>query len=410
MPNQYTAPTTIDPRIKEWATETQKTYIDAINACGGMRAACRKLGVGIATVSKSIATARQRAAAHNYAPEHDAMTRGLPAPLVSRGNSVLRDGDGKILLTWEKSKLDDQRWLEAIMQAVDALSEELPRLEPTPVKPRVAQASVASLLTVYTLTDSHVGMLAWGKETGADWDLRIAERVLTDCFEEMIRAAPNSKVGFLNQLGDFLHQDGLQAVTPTSHHHLDSDGRFEKIIEVAVRILRRVIGLMLAKHEKVVVGLFEGNHDIVSSIWLRKLFEALYENEPRVEIIDSKLPYSVYQHGKDAPGLPPRPHEEERRAAAPDRRPVPARVGRHDEALRARRPPPPHRHQGAQRHHGAPAPDAGGPRRLRGSRRLDRRPPGDGHHLPRRVRPGARGQRCAGNARYLTLHNAKVLM
>lgn len=298
MPNQYTAPTTIDPRIKEWATETQKTYIDAINACGGMRAACRKLGVGIATVSKSIATARQRAAAHNYAPEHDAMTRGLPAPLVSRGNSVLRDGDGKILLTWEKSKLDDQRWLEAIMQAVDALSEELPRLEPTPVKPRVAQASVASLLTVYTLTDSHVGMLAWGKETGADWDLRIAERVLTDCFEEMIRAAPNSKVGFLNQLGDFLHQDGLQAVTPTSHHHLDSDGRFEKIIEVAVRILRRVIGLMLAKHEKVVVGLFEGNHDIVSSIWLRKLFEALYENEPRVEIIDSKLPYSVYQHGK----------------------------------------------------------------------------------------------------------------
>ena len=42
----------------------------------------------------------------------------------------------------------------------------------------------------------------------------------------------------------------------------------------------------------------EGNHDITSSIWLRLMFKALYEREPRVLVLDSPLPYYAYQHGK----------------------------------------------------------------------------------------------------------------
>lgn len=300
MPNQHTV-TKIDPKIKEWATETQKRYIDAVNQHNGMRKACRELGITIATMSKAISRARDCAAAHNYAPEsNDSMVRGWPVPMISRGNSVLRGKNGEILLTWEKSKLDDQRWLETQMQVVEAMSAELPRIDPVPFKRRAVDES---LCTIYTLTDSHVGMLSWGRETGDDWDLKIAERTLVGCMSELVRAAPDSKVGFLNQLGDFLHQDGLQAVTPTSGHNLDSDGRFEKIIEVAVRVLRRSIAMMLEKHEKVVLLLAEGNHDIVSSIWLRKLFAALYENEPRVQVIDSALPYYAYQHGKTMLGF-----------------------------------------------------------------------------------------------------------
>ncbi len=41
----------------------------------------------------------------------------------------------------------------------------------------------------------------------------------------------------------------------------------------------------------------EGNHDPTSSIWLQQMFAALYENEPRITICDSPLPYYVYQHG-----------------------------------------------------------------------------------------------------------------
>lgn len=100
------------------------------------------------------------------------------------------------------------------------------------------------------------------------------------------------------QLGDFLHSDGISPVTPTSGHVLDADGRFSKVVQVAVRILRRMVDLALMRHEKVLVLMAEGNHDISSSIWLRAMFAALYEREPRVEVIDSPLPYYAYQHGK----------------------------------------------------------------------------------------------------------------
>lgn len=156
----------------------------------------------------------------------------------------------------------------------------------------------AQLATLYTITDAHVGALSWGKETGADWDLPIAERILTGCFESLAAGTPPSRVGIVAQLGDFLHSDGISPVTPTSGHVLDADGRFSKVVQVAVRILRRMVDLALMRHEKVLVLMAEGNHDISSSIWLRAMFAALYEREPRVEVIDSPLPYYAYQHGK----------------------------------------------------------------------------------------------------------------
>jgi hypothetical protein len=141
-------------------------------------------------------------------------------------------------------------------------------------------------------------MLAWHKEGGEDWDLNIAERTLVGCFEQMVISSPSASTCVIAQLGDFLHYDSaLAAVTPQSGHSLDADGRMPKMVKTAIRILRTVVARALEKHQKVVLLLAEGNHDISSSVWLRAMFQALYENEPRVQVIDSELPYYVYQHG-----------------------------------------------------------------------------------------------------------------
>jgi hypothetical protein len=141
-------------------------------------------------------------------------------------------------------------------------------------------------------------MKAWGKETGAPWDLEIAERTLIGAFEQMVMSSPAAAVGVVAQLGDFLHFDGLSAITPTSGHMLDADSRFSKIVAIAVRVLRSVIDRALQKHPRVIVLMAEGNHDISSSVWLRHMFQLLYEREPRITVIDSELPYYVYQHGQ----------------------------------------------------------------------------------------------------------------
>jgi DNA repair exonuclease SbcCD nuclease subunit len=119
----------------------------------------------------------------------------------------------------------------------------------------------------------------------------------------MITASPNAKTGIVCQLGDFLHQDSIEPVTPMSRHLLDSDGRFAKVVATAIRILRKIVDGALVKHEQVIVVMAEGNHDISSSIWLRLMFKALYENEPRLTVIDSQLPYYVHQHGSTMLGF-----------------------------------------------------------------------------------------------------------
>ena len=287
------SPSKIDPGIKQWATDSQTKYIDAAIKHGSIRAAAVALGVNFTTIYQQIKAAESKAASKGFAPAHD-LTKTIPDPLVMKGTSTLYGDDGNVKLQWVKTKLDDAQWEQVKQAALAALSEELPRLKSTPFSGHVHD----HLANLITLTDSHVGMLAWNKESGEDWDLKIAERTLVGCFDQMIQGLPPAGVCIVNQLGDFLHQDGLAAVTPMHGHNLDSDGRFPKIVEVAVRILRRVIGLALARHERVVVLLAEGNHDMVSSIWLRAMFAAIYENEPRVSVIDSSLPYYVHQHGE----------------------------------------------------------------------------------------------------------------
>jgi hypothetical protein len=154
------------------------------------------------------------------------------------------------------------------------------------------------LLTQYTLTDYHLGMRAWAEEGGADWNLTIAEDLLTRSFEYLVAHAPRSHTALICQLGDFMHFDGLSPVTPTSRHIVDTDAHYAEIVRVAIRCLRRLVDFALTKHERVVVLAAEGNHDIASSVWMRELLKTLYENEPRVTVMDSGKPYYAYQWGR----------------------------------------------------------------------------------------------------------------
>lgn len=221
----------------------------------------------------------------------------FPAPdgMYVRSVSTLVDGQtGAVKQQWVKADIDREAREAAQVAALRALCEKLEPLPPT-LPPEVTDSKLCNL---YTLTDCHVGMLAWKRETGEPWDLPIAEAVLAGTFMRMLESSPAARVGIVNQLGDFLHFDSLKPVTPEHGHLLDADSRYQKVVEVAVRILRRIIAAALVKHEIVRVYMHEGNHDPSGSVWLRVMFAALYANEPRVIVERSPLPYVAYQHGK----------------------------------------------------------------------------------------------------------------
>lgn len=222
-------------------------------------------------------------------PERDGLS-----PYIVKGVSTYFDADGNQRAQWVKTRLDDEQRQEAIRAAAEALARDIP-----PVAPVARPISTsADLLNLYVFTDYHMGMLAWHREGGQDWDLAIGERLMTNAFQHMIDGAPPARRAIVCQLGDFFHYDSFKPLTPASGHLLDADSRFPKMVEAGVRVLRRIVGMALERHEEVIVLMAEGNHDESSSVWLRVMFKALFENEPRVIVEDSPLPYYAYQHGQ----------------------------------------------------------------------------------------------------------------
>jgi hypothetical protein len=213
--------------------------------------------------------------------------------LAIKGKTTLVSGDGRIMHQHVMERFDASRQLDMMRAVVDALKEEVPRVEPTPAP----GSTIGELLNLYAVTDAHFGMLSWREETGADYDLPIAEKLLLDWFAAAIDLAPPAETAIFAQIGDLLHYDGFESKTPTSGHILDADSRLPKVIRVVIRTLRRVIAMLLEKHKFVHVIMADANHDPASEAWLREMFAAFYDNEPRVTVDSSASTYYAYRHG-----------------------------------------------------------------------------------------------------------------
>lgn len=286
----------IDAGLREFGTETQKKYIDEAIKHGSMRAAAKALGVNKNSVSEAIQALKRKASLRGYSPAHD-MTHTVPDTHIAKGVSTLYDGDGKVRAQWVKSAVDEVK-MEAIRKAaLEAMRDDVPRLPALALAP---SGHNAHLCNCYVITDYHMSMLSHHEETGADWDIKIAERTLLEWFAQAIAQSPNSETAVFAQLSDLLHADGIEALTPASKHVLDVDSRFYKVVRTVIRVLRQVIDMLLAKHAKLHIIMADANHDPVSQIWLREWFSVLYENEPRITVDRSPSPYNAYEFGQVA--------------------------------------------------------------------------------------------------------------
>jgi hypothetical protein len=284
---------TVDERLKEWATTREAEILDAIAEHGGQRAAARALGVGHATVEGAMERLRARASRQGYAPGH--FTAGV-APGYRMGKVTVQRTPAGVERVWERQHPEVEAALAAIRAAVDATREEIP-----PASLVCAPSLVREdLCSQYTITDYHFGMQAHaceGDGIGADWNLDIAEEMLVKAIEYLASTAPASGKAILALLGDLIHFDGPDPVTPTHRHPLDAAARQRTVVRVVVRSIRRVIQILLTKHQSVTVLVLEGNHDLSATPWLREILITHYENDDRVVIIDNDLPYQAVEFG-----------------------------------------------------------------------------------------------------------------
>ena len=217
----------------------------------------------------------------------------IPEGHVVKGVSAFVDPHGKTIAKWIKTR-------EGLPTAdvIEALTAEL---ECVRGKSELIAAPLdwdEDLLTVYPIADAHLGLLAWGKETGTAYDLNTALGTISTTMAELVEAAPKSRTAIVLNLGDFTHANDATAATPASKHQLDVDGRFPKTARAAIRIARQMIELALSKHGRVIYRGLPGNHDPDVAHLISLALEMFFENNPRVSVDISPDDFFHFQFGE----------------------------------------------------------------------------------------------------------------
>ena len=186
---------------------------------------------------------------------------------------------------------------EAVAERIRAALEGMEPAEP--VLP--PESVMDDLCAVYPLMDAHVGMMAWGKETGdQDYDLAHAAQDMRHAFAKVLALTPAAEQAVLLIGGDYFHSDDMRAETPASRHKLDVDGRFFKVLDIGIGIIAETVARLLAKHAKLHIRVLRGNHDPHSSLTLNFALAERYRNEPRIVVEKDPRDLFMMQWGKCA--------------------------------------------------------------------------------------------------------------
>lgn len=249
--------------------------LEAVRRHGGVGPAAQALGLAPSTLrSRTLVAARR--GLDLAAPSEKYRVREGHA---IRAESALLDDEGRIVQRWIKTREEADREADFLEAVQDALS----RFRPVaPISPPAA--ADADLCTLIPIADAHVGMRAWGRETGESYDLDIARQVMTETAGHLLGTTPSSDTAILLFLGDYLHADDQSQQTPRSGHQLDVDGRHHKVLLAAVELALALVGMTAARHQRVIVRCLPGNHDPTMTAALTVALHAAFREDPRIEV------------------------------------------------------------------------------------------------------------------------------
>jgi len=179
-----------------------------------------------------------------------------------------------------------RRVVAPIVKALADFSDIVESVRKAPVrKGRPRLPSKNGHLLEIGLYDHHVGMLAWERETGENWDTGIAKRAFVGACEQMLAKTtgyPIKKILF--PVGnDFFHVNDDSKQTPRGKNTLDVDGRICKLYRAGIESLVAAVQ-MCADVAEVEVMWVPGNHDPDTSFYAVMLLHHAFAGDKRVTV------------------------------------------------------------------------------------------------------------------------------
>lgn len=271
--------------------EQKQEAVDAVAKYGSQNEAARQLGI-----ERSTFLHRYRAGVK--AGLDEAIVHPAPQGHAVKGVSTLYGPTGNVVAQWVKTKageLSQEDTIEAIREALS----EYESAGTFIAEPGYVDEDLA---TVFPLPDLHFGLYSFGRETGEDYDLSIANDTNRKAFARLMASTPSSDTAVILGLGDLLHADDSSNRTAKSGHALDVDTRHSKVLKTAIQFMIYAVELALTKHRYVTVRNLPGNHDLHSAVAVTMALWAWFQNNPRVSVDDSPSYFWWWRWGQNLLG------------------------------------------------------------------------------------------------------------
>jgi hypothetical protein len=153
---------------------------------------------------------------------------------------------------------------------------------------------------VPSIFDLHLGKLAWGEETGEDYDIHIAQDRFHTAINDLINKSSGYNVDeILFPVGNDIYNSdkALPYSQTTAGTPQMDDTRWQKMFRIGVRLITEAI-IKLSEIAPVKVPLVYSNHDFERVFYLGEVLSAVFANNPNVIIDNNPRVRKYYQFGK----------------------------------------------------------------------------------------------------------------
>ncbi len=271
-------------------TERQREILEELKTAPSISQAARNINADRRYIHRLLKRLEEKAASKGVAPHRDINHQTAEGFDIKRISTAFKE-DNTIALQWiiqEPEKRDLRQKIDAM---VDGLRDDLIGFKKPVEPPQIVDTDYCAQ---YLVGDHHFGMLADSdtKLDDADWDVKIATKVLVDAVDRLSSRVGNAHTGVLVNVGDLFHANSGDNKT-TAGTPVDVDTRIGKTFKLAGRLFQTIIDKMLEVHQEVVVINVRGNHDSDMACHLSSCLELLYDREPRVNVLKN---YSKFLH------------------------------------------------------------------------------------------------------------------
>lgn len=230
-----------------------------------------------------------------FDPDNHRFHRNPTDQPVSGYSTLVRFPDDDPLgrvLEWVKTK--NEIATESILSAIREETQPIPISDIPKCKSNPQDEDV---IPWFNIGDGHLGMVAYDKEVGQNFDLSIAERELCFAMARQFDMHKGYKRCVIQDMGDMTHYENFSAKTEASGHDLDFDTRFPKMIKVYRRTMEYMVTKALECFDRVDVIINQGNHSRTNDIWMAEHLRALFRNTDRVCVLPNECVFIPYRMG-----------------------------------------------------------------------------------------------------------------